>query len=166
MKYFILISFITISTIANCQKIALLDMKFKSPILYTDSLTIEQATSHYFPLQANVFDTFYTNLKTVKDLLSNKLQRATMKFFELHSGASIIKVSAVDHAYGDSYNVEILFKADDVSTSFALGDGSKLNKANIKQIDKIMAYIKNASALFKSDYVMMTPHYYNVVIYI
>ena len=165
MKYLLLISFVCISSIAYSQKIALLDMDFKRPILYTDSLTLEQATSNYFPLQVNAFDTFYTNLKTVKDLLSNKLQRAKMKSFELHSGASIIKLTGVSHAYGDSYNVEVLFKADDVATSYTLGDGSKLNKSNIKKIDKMMTYMKNASALFKSDYVEMTPHYYNVIIY-
>jgi hypothetical protein len=40
-----------------------------------------------------------------------------------------------------------------------------LNKGDVYKIERLMGYMKNASALFDSKYVGMTPRLYQVVIF-
>jgi hypothetical protein len=165
MKTYLCTLFLFISFTSLGQKIALLDPEFKKPILYTDSVTLDQISSKLIPIQANTFDTISTQLKYIKDLLSNKIQRAKMKSFELRSGLTIIKVTSVKHAYGDSYDVDFVTKADDISSNFRFAKNEDLNKGNIKKIDRLLNYMKNASSLFNNGYVEMQPKLYEVVVY-
>lgn len=165
MKTFLSIFFILLSLTGFSQKIALLDPEFKKPILYTDSVTLDQISSKLIPVQANTFDTVSTQLKYIRDLLSNKIQRAKMKSFELRSGITTIKVTSVKHAYGDSYDIDFITKANNISSNYKFAKNDDLNKGNIKKIDKLMAYMKNASTLFNSGYAEMQPMLYEVVVY-
>ena len=62
------------------QRVALLNLNFQSPILYTDSVTIEQVSSGYFPIEEVSIDTFLANLKYIKTILGVR-QRAKMEYF-------------------------------------------------------------------------------------
>jgi hypothetical protein len=129
MKTHLCTLFLLISLTGLGQKIALLDPEFKKPILYTDSVTLDQISSKLIPIQANTFDTIS---------LSNKIQRAKMKSFELRSGLTIIKVTSVKHAYGDSYDLDFVTKADDISSNFRFAKNEDLNKGNFKKIDRLL----------------------------
>jgi hypothetical protein len=161
----ILCILLALPVFSNAQKVALLSNELKRPIIYTDSVTMDQISNNYFPIQANTFDTIYSQLKYLKELLSTKIQRAKMQSFELRSGSSKIKVTAVKHAYGDSYDIDFISKFDEIQSNFQLSNNEKLNKGSIKKIEKLMAYMKNASMLFKTAYVEMTPRLYEVIIY-
>jgi hypothetical protein len=165
MKTYLSTFFLFISLTGLSQKFALLDAEFKKPILYTDSVTLDQISSKLIPIQANSFDTISTHLKYVRDLLSNKIQRAKMKSFELRSGLTIIKVTSVQHAYGDSYDIDVTTKANNISSNFRLAKNEDLNKGNIKKIDRLLNYMKNASSLFNNGYVEMQPKLYEVIVY-
>jgi len=69
LQFLLVIILVFTTSAASCQKIALLDKDFKKPILYTDSLTLEQVTSNLIAIPVNSFDTLYSNLKAVKELL-------------------------------------------------------------------------------------------------
>jgi hypothetical protein len=145
MKTYLCTLFLFLSLSGFAQKIALLDPELKKPILYTDSVTLDQISSKLIPIQANTFDTMSTHLKYIRDLLSNKIQRAKMKSFELRSGLTVIKLTSVKHAYGDSYDVDFVTKADNISSNFRFAKNEDLNKGNIKKIDKLLNYMKNAT---------------------
>lgn len=165
MKTYLSTFLLFISLTGFGQKIALLDAEFKKPILYTDSVTLDQISGKLIPIQANTFDTVSTHLKYIRDLVSNKLQRAKMKSFELRSGLTTIKVTAVKHAYGDSYDIDFVTKADNIISNFKFGKNEDLNKGSIKKIDRFLNYMKQASSLFSSLYVEMQPMVYEVVVY-
>ena len=165
MKMYLSAFLLIISLTGFGQKVALLDAEFKKPILYTDSVTLDQISSKLIPIQANTFDTLSTQLKYIKDLLSNKIQRAKMKSFELRSGLTTIKVTAVKHAYGDSYDIDFITKADNVTSNFKFGKNEDLNKGSIKKIDRLLTYMKQASSLYNSHYVELQPMVYEVVVY-
>ncbi|MEJ7611331.1 MAG: hypothetical protein WKF88_09160 [Ferruginibacter sp.] len=153
------------SAFAFSQKIALLDKELKKPILYTDSLTLEQVTSNLVAIPVDALDTLMSNLKAIKSLLSNNLQRAKMKSFMMRSGASELKVTTVAHAYGDSYEINLVTNLNEINSTYQFASHTNLNKGNIKRIDKFMAYLQNASALFNKKYVEMTPRYLQVEVY-
>lgn len=165
MKIYITTFLLFISITGTGQKIALLDPAFKKPIIYTDSLTLDQVSSNLIPFRANTFDTITTQLKYVKSLLSNKIQRAKMKSFELRSGVTTIKVTSIKHAYGDSYDIDFITRADNINSNFKFGKHEDLNKATNKKIDKLLNYLRQASLLFNDRYVEMQPKIYEVVVY-
>ena len=147
------------------QKTALLSIDLVKPILYTDSLTIDQVSQNYFPIQVNCFDTIYSHLEYLKKLLSEDIQRAKFQSFELRAGATRIKVSSIKHAYGDSYDIELITKLNELTSSYKLGDNKKLNKGVKKKVEKLMIYMKNASSLFNNEFIEIQPRMYDVIIY-
>ncbi|MGE5108180.1 MAG: hypothetical protein ACM3H8_11590, partial [Sphingobacteriales bacterium] len=58
---FFMILFSSVSESVYSQRVALLNLNFKSPILYTDSLTVEQVNSGYFPVEEASIHTFLAN---------------------------------------------------------------------------------------------------------
>ncbi len=55
------------------QKVALLDKKLKQPIIFTDSVTVEQINRGYIPVEVKDLDTFYANI-TYVDTCYQKLR--------------------------------------------------------------------------------------------
>jgi len=76
------------------QKVALLDMKLKQPIIYTDSITVEQITKYLVPVEVKNFDTLYANLKYIKGMLDIG-QRSKMESFELRAGSTKIIIQRI-----------------------------------------------------------------------
>ena len=89
MKLSLLLFSIFFTLNLKAQKVALLSSDFKQPIIYTDSVTVEQISSGYFAVSTNNFDTLYANLKYLKEILEVR-QRAKMQSFELRAGTTII----------------------------------------------------------------------------
>lgn len=152
-----------LSTIsAKSQKIALLNTDFKSPIIYTDSVTVQQLSSHLFPVSVNDFDTLYANLEYIDNMLSIR-QRSKMKSFELHSGRTIIKIVRVPFSNGDRYIIAAGTTIGEVKSNLNLTDIRRSNKKNEERIKTIMNYIKMNKSLFKPPN-GIHPKIYNAVI--
>jgi hypothetical protein len=158
-KFIILLFFIPFAS--NAQKIALLNTDLKSPIIYTDSVTVQQ-TKGLFPVGINDFDTLYANLDYINKMLSTR-QRSKMKSFELHSGQTIISVRRVPFSNGDRYVIEASTKAGEIHSNFMLTDVNKTNKKNSQRIEKIMAYLKTNKSLFREPY-EVHPKIYQVIV--
>lgn len=144
-----IISLIAISEFGFSQRVALLNLNLKNPILYTDSVTVEQVNSGYFPVQEASIDTFLANLKYIKAILDVR-QRAKMEYFELRAGLTKFKISRVPFAYGDRYKIKVQSKVKEIESSFSLADIDKSNSKNSAYIGKVMGYILNNFSLFKS----------------
>ena len=162
MKIVLLITTLFITTSASAQKIALLNTNFKSPIIYTDSVTVQQTTSGLFPVGINDFDTLYANLDYINKMLSTR-QRSKMKSFEFHSGQTIIKISRVPLSNGDRYLIKATTRTGELQSNLNITDISRSNKKNSERIEKIMMYIKTNKSLFKAPYEIQ-PKFYNVVV--
>lgn len=131
------------------QRVALLNLDFKTPILYTDSITVHQVKSGYFPVSEKSLDTFVANLKYIKDMLSIR-QRAKMEYFELRAGFTTFKISRVPFAYGDRYKITAYSKVSEITSSFSITNIDISNAKNSKTISKIIGYMMNNFSLFKS----------------
>lgn len=162
MKKLFLILSLIIATNGWAQKVALFDTKFIQPIIFTDSVTVEQTTKGYFPVGIDNFDTLYANLNYIKNMLS-KRQRAKMKSFELRAGNTTLTVSRVPFAYGDRYSTIAKTKIKELESNYILTDFNKKNSDNLYKIERLMSYMKNNKELFKAPN-EITPKIYNVVI--
>ena len=158
----ILCLFLLIPSFTFAQKIALLNTDFKSPIIYTDSVTVHQTVTGLFPVSINDFDTLYANLEYIKKMLSIR-QRSKMKSFELRAGQTKIEISRVPAANGDKYFILATTFVDDIQSNLRLTDISRTNKKNAQRIGVIMEYLKTNKSLFKKPY-GIHPKIYNVVI--
>jgi hypothetical protein len=138
-----------------------MDPEFIKPILYTDSVTVEQ-TRDYFPISIENFDTIYASLNYLKTMLKVR-QRAKMKSFDFKAGSTTIETKRVPFAYGDRYRITAVTKINEVESKFILSDFSKSNAQNVYRIEKLMAYIEKNRSLFKGVNEII-PKFYNVIV--
>lgn len=147
----------------SAQKIALLNTDLKSPILYTDSVTVEQVSKNLFPVDVSNFDTLYANLDYLNEMLKIR-QRSKMQSFELHSGSTIIFIKRLPRSEGDAYIMKATSTIGQVNSNFFISDTKRNNKRNSQRIEKIMAYMKTNKSFFMKPYAIH-PRIYNVVVY-
>lgn len=148
----------------NClgQKIALLNLNFEQPIIYTDSVTVQQVSSGLFPVSINDFDTLYANLDYLRSMFT-KLQRSKMKSFELHSGSTTISVNRAPFSHGDRYLTIAKTKIGEVESKINLAPVDRSNAKNSERMKKIMAYMKSNKSLFRIPY-PVEPKLTNIVV--
>ena len=161
MKKLLLILSLVIVSKSYSQKIALFDPAFTKPIIYTDSLTVEQ-TKNYFPVSIENFDTLYASLNYLKNMLKVR-QRAKMQSFEFRSGSTSITTRRVPHAYGDRYSIMAKTKIGEVESNFLVSDFNKSNAQNLFRIERLMSYMETNKSLFKAPN-EITPKFYNVIV--
>lgn len=143
------------------QKIALLSKDFKSPILYTDSLTVEQVSSGRFAVAVSDLDTLIGSLTYLRNLLQ-ELTRSKLQSWEFRSGRTSIQVNRIPLAYGDRYAILAVSKFDEISSTLNLST-EKNNKRNADKINRMLSYIaKNRTVL--REWYEVKPKMYQVVI--
>jgi hypothetical protein len=157
---FLFCLFIFINTFG--QRVALMDKKFKQPILFTDSLTVEQVTKVYLPVYVKDFDTLDANLRYLEEMLS-KPQRSKMGGFELRSGNTSISVMKVPMAYADRFNIIMKSEGQSITTLFTLSDANFPNSKGLDRIKDMRNYIQKNKSLFTAPY-EIHPKIYNVVV--
>ena len=162
MRTLLLLTFILCSTCAKSQKIALLHKDFKQPIIFTDSLTVQQISSGYFALEINAVDTFYASLKYLKEMIDVR-QRAKMQSFQFKSLNTTIYTERVPFSYGDRYTVNAKTKIGELTSSLDISKKDLSNIKNSKTIEKLMAYIAENKSLFKSPK-EIHPKMYEVIV--
>jgi hypothetical protein len=162
MKSILLICLIIAALPCFSQKTALLDKKLKQPIIFTDSVTLEQVKRGYLPIEVKDLDTFYANLGYIETMLS-KPQRAKMSSFDLRAGSSAIQVSRIPMAYADRYNVIFTSMINEINAKYVVGDGKKSNKEIAESIKDLKKYLSSNKSLFTRTYEIQ-PKIYNVVV--
>ena len=163
MKHHTLLIFFILSSFWSFgQKIALLDKARKQPILFTDSLTVEQVKKTYFPVGTKDFDTLYANLTYLEEVLS-KRQRAKMEAFELRAGYTKIQVDRIPMAYGDRYRILFNTSVNEVKSLYTFSNGEESNKDVVENIKMLKKYMKTNQSLFTNPF-EIHPKIYNVVV--
>lgn len=162
MKYLLLLTvfLFTINNFSNAQRFALLDKTLKAPILYTDSVTVEQIKNKNFPIEVKNIDTFYANLMYLKEMLEVR-QRSKVESFELRAGDVTIKTNRLPYAYGDRYSIIGESRIGELTAILNLSDGESSNAKSADKIKKLMDYIHSNKSLFSIPY-EIHPHIYNL----
>jgi hypothetical protein len=161
MKKLLTTTFVLFSILGFSQKIALLSNDFKTPILYTDSLTIEQVSSGRFAVSVDDLDTLVASFAYLKDLLKD-LTRSKLESWEFRSGKSVIKTVRMPKAYGDRYEIVVMSKFDEITSIFDVST-EKTNKKNSDRIEKILKYIEKNRTVLREWY-EITPKMYEVIV--
>src|SRR4030095_4119830 len=121
------------------QKIALLSHDLKTPILYTDSVTMEQISSGRFAFAVNNIDTLVGSLAYLRTLLRKEITRSKIESWEFRAGNTVIKTHRIPRAYGDAYSIVATSTFDEVTSVFNITT-EKNDKQNAKRIDEILKY--------------------------
>jgi hypothetical protein len=139
-----------------------MDTRLKAPIVYTDSVSVGQVSSGYIAVPVADFDTLYSNLVYLKEMLS-KRQRSKMQSFQLLTNATEINISRVPMAYGDRYLISLFSKNGQVSSMMTLSNGEFSNKAVSSKVGKLLSYMSSNNSLFSPPKVIH-PRIYNVIV--
>ncbi len=166
MKTICTIVLIIISSITYGQgKFALIDTDLKKPIIYTDSVSITQISSNYFPVNVSSFDTLYAQLTYLKGLITGSVKRSKLKSFELRTGLTAIKFEAFKHAYGDAYNVNLITRLPYLTANHEIGNHEALNKKTIRNIGNWLKYMEQEKSLFRHGLFELQPTYHDPTTY-
>jgi hypothetical protein len=166
MKSIFLFLFVVFSSITLIgQKYALIDRSFKKPILFTDSVTIGQVSSNYFPVNVNDIDTLLANIEYLKDQLKS-IQRAKFKSYKLGSGNTFVNVTTVPHAYGDSYDILFLTSVHNINAEYLVATNKDLNKRAIKKLNAFGSYVKSDKSLVIKEFRQYQPVILDATIFI
>lgn len=166
MKALLIIPLIMVHFFAVGQKFALLSTKSKEPILYTDSVTVEQVKTGYFPVETKKVDSFLANLLYLKNMTNSGKNgmRLKMQSFQLISGSTKFYIERVPFAYGDRFKMTGVTQAGEVKAVFNLSDGEVSNNKMGKKIDNIIAYITNNKSFYELKYREINPKEYQVIV--
>ena len=165
MKTIVGILFSIFSFSAYSQKYALIDRNFAKPILFTDSVTINQVSSNYFPVQVNDLDTLLANMQYLSTQLKY-IQRSKFKSYNLRSGRTTMKITTVPQAYGDSYDILLFTSADNVNAEYLLANAKQLNKRAIKNLNSFVSFIKKDKDLVVREFKEYQPMVYDATVFI
>jgi hypothetical protein len=157
--------FLFLDLVSYSQKYALIDRDFKKPILFTDSVTISQVNSNYYPIRTIDIDSVLANCNFLISELKN-LQRAKFKSYKIHSGNTIVQVETVSKAYGDSYNIILQTKADIVIAEYLIASNRELNKRAIKNLLAFTNYIKSDKELVVHEFINYNPVIFDATVFI
>ena len=144
------------------QKIALLDTKLKTPIVYTDSVSVSQVSKGFIAIPVTDFDTLYQNLVYLQESLS-KRQRSKMQSFQLLTNSTQIDVSRAPMAYGDRYFISLQSKNGVILSRMMISDANISNKKVANKIEEILSYIKSNNSFFTPPK-EIHPRFYNIVV--
>ena len=147
-KFWAVFILIGLANFTYGQKIALLSSNHKTPILYTDSITVNQIKQGYFPVSSENFDTLYANLTFLSNMMSER-QRSKMQSFSLKAGNTVIEIARLPFAYGDRYTAVAITKIGNTTAKMDLIDPKKSNKNNTKEIKQLMNYLFTNNSYFK-----------------
>ena len=150
---------------ASAQKYALIDRNFKKPILFTDSVTINQVTNNYFPIRVADIDSLNANLSFIIAQLSD-IQRAKFKSYKLKSGNTIIQINTVAHAYGDAYDILLITSVDNLNAEYLLSSHKSLNKKAIKNINSLLEFLKKDKEIIINEFKDFKPVMLDATVYI
>jgi hypothetical protein len=161
MRYLLCLLIIS-PTYLFSQRFALIDKNLKVPILYTDSVTVEQAKKGFFPIENKSVDTLVANIVYLNNILKVR-QRSKMKSFELRSSNVVIKTQRVPYSYGDRYDATMESMSNEIIAQFSLISHLVSNKQSVKRLQKILNYFKENKSFFMDPY-EVRPKTYNVVV--
>lgn len=124
------------------QTYALVDLKAKLPILYTDSVTSEHFAHGYIPIEKERVKDLYKQLSDCSKLLG-KLSRGKMDITTFSMGNSLVQVNRYEMANADRYVISVISAIPNAQLIRSFGDETQYNKRTKKRIDKFLGYLED-----------------------
>jgi hypothetical protein len=151
--------------LTNAQKYALLHKNHNQPIIYTDSVSVEQVAQGYFPVEKEKIDTFLANLSYINQIVKDGKAGRRSKFesFELRNGQTTITVERIKAAYGDKYNAVAKTTAGEVIAVGSFLQADDTEKKGMKDLKDTIDYITQNQSIF-GNYREIKPKIYNVYV--
>ena len=165
MKLLSLLILIFLGLTLSAQKYALVDRSFKKPILFSDSVTINQVSKGYFPINVKDMDSLFANISYIREQLKG-VQRAKFKSYKIKSGNTIIQLTTIPHAYGDAYNILLITTANNLNAEYLLSDNQALNKKAVKKLNSFMDFIKKDKDIMVNEFKQYEPVIFDATVYI
>lgn len=157
--------FLTLGFLSYSQKYALIDKSFKKPILFTDSVTINQVSSDYFPIRTVDLDSVVANCNYLISELKD-LQRVKFKSYKIRAGNTTAQISTVPKAYGDSYDITLQTKTNILIAEYLISSNQGLNKRAVKNLQAFINYIKKDKELVVHDFIAFSPVIFDATVFI
>ena len=153
-------------TQVKAQKFALISTSTKQPIIYTDSVTVEQIKSGFFPVETIKVDTFLANLLYLKNMVDNGKNgmRSKMQSFQLKSGLTTFEITRIPFAYGDRFKIIGITEINYITARTVFGNDNISNKKTRDKIENLIAYITNNKSFYETKYREINPKEINVIV--
>lgn len=124
------------------QEYALVDLKAKLPVLYTDSVTSEHFKHGYVPIEKDQIKSLYSELKQCSELLG-KRSRSKADVMTIGKGNSLVQITRIPMANADRYVISIISAVPNAEIIRSFGDENQYNKHTKKKIDRFLDYLKD-----------------------
>lgn len=140
MKHFLLIVFILLSTICFAQKYALVDKQMSLPVIYANSLTVQDHYKGYFPIEKNKLNEFIIEVQKIAKLLSDK-KTPKPETLNFTVGSTTFHGLRVPLAAEERMDIVLTTDYDGIKTTIHLSDAKMTNAQNAFFINTWLKYL-------------------------
>ena len=142
MKYFLLIFFILINTICSAQKYALVDKQLSLPVIYANTVTIQDNYKGYFPVEKNKLNEFIIEVEKIGKLL-NDPRKPKPETIDFNVGSTTFHGLRVPLAAEERMDIVISTDYGVSKTTMHLSDAKLSNAKNAHFINTWLKYLRS-----------------------
>jgi hypothetical protein len=140
MKHFLLIFFVIVSTVCSAQKYALVDKQLSLPVIYANTITVQDNYKGYFPVEKNKLNEFVTEVEKIGKLLSDPKQPKPEKM-DFSVGSTTFHGLRVPLATEERMDIVITTDYGVSKTTMHLSDAKLSNAKNAFFINTWLKYL-------------------------
>jgi hypothetical protein len=134
--------FIIFGHVAAAQEIVLVDRDFKRPVSFTRQLTGSQLLSKRFPIYTTDLDSVIAIMEVLSEYLNTGKPHVTTTQV-LPVGHSRIMVNTKSAGSGNSYDIFVTTRSEDLGAVMELVKNGAGNKKAMQQVQVFLDYLKN-----------------------
>jgi hypothetical protein len=142
MKHFLLIVFILINTVCTAQKYALVDKQLSLPVIYANTITIQDNYKGYFPIEKNKLNEFITEVQKIANLLSDP-KKPKPETIDLNVGNTTFYGLKVPLATEERMDIILTTDYGVSKTTMHLSDAKLSNAKNAFFINTWLKYLRS-----------------------
>ena len=142
MKHFLLIVFILISTFCSAQKYALVDKQLSLPVIYANTITIQDNYKGYFPIEKNKLNEFIIEVEKIAKLL-NDPKKPKPETIHFTVGSTTFHGLRVPLAAEQRMDIVITTDHGVSKTTMHLSDAKLSNSRNAFFINTWLKYLRS-----------------------
>ena len=142
MKYFLLIFFVLINTVCSAQKYALVDKQLSLPVIYANTMTVQDNYKGYFPVEKNKLNEFVVEVEKIGKLL-NDPKKPKPETIDFNVGSTTFHGLRVPLAAEERMDIVISTDYGVSKTTMHLSDAKLSNAKNAYFINTWLKYLRS-----------------------
>ena len=142
MKYFLLIFFVLINTVCSAQKYALVDKQLSLPVIYANTMTVQDNYKGYFPVEKNKLNEFVVEVEKIGKLL-NDPKKPKPETIDFNVGSTTFHGLRVPLATEERMDIVISTDYGVSKTTMHLSDAKLSNAKNAYFINTWLKYLRS-----------------------